>query len=468
MVSEHAIHHKHEVSMLDIDLSKAYDTVEGWIIEVALRRLGVPYHFINILRDLHLNHNIHTRTGYGNTDGITPELGGCPQGATESCAIFVAIMDLGLEVTKNANVTPYEIAGVDTTQLMYCDDATYIVRGGPERLRPIVNALVAFNTIASLQINHKKSFVSTIAWDGDDPLETTHPPLQLHTYSPKWTKDTGGATLAWQLTRDTDNPSARIKCIPHTQIYRHLGNFQSIMGDTGDLLQDVRADIAYASRALGRTTVTAEHAMYCNNSIIRPKVMYKLKFSNAGIDSIDGAQKSLKKTLLNKAGCRNTLSNNLTWSTVGGMGFQRLSDLVNTERLSMLLHILSTKQSLARTLTVDAVDRLQRLTGSNQPVLETKYSRHPANAVGHTWISRLWEWMSANNIAVQDPDITAGTQQMSGTCLRTSLQGMAHTQRAEMLHYLTTNKLCTTADLTLRDGRTLTHAVRGDATLTSY
>jgi hypothetical protein len=46
-------------------------------------------------------------------------------------------MDLGLEVTKNANVTPYEIAGVDTTQLMYCDDATYIVRGGPERLRPL-------------------------------------------------------------------------------------------------------------------------------------------------------------------------------------------------------------------------------------------------------------------------------------------------------------------------------------------
>ena len=37
-----------------------------------------------------------------------------------------------------------------------------------------------------------------------------------------------------------------------------------------------------------------------------------------------------------------------------------------------------------------------------------------------------------------------------------------------MLHYLTTNKLCTTADLTLRDGRTLTHAVRGNATLTSY
>jgi hypothetical protein len=468
MVSEHAIHHKHEVSMLDIDLSKAYDTVEGWVIEVALRRLGVPYHFINILRSLHLNHKIHTRTGYGNTDGIQPELGGCPQGATESCAIFVAIMDLGLEVTKSANTTPYVIAGVDTTQLMYCDDATYIVRGPPENLAPVVQSLAAFNTIASLQINYKKSFVSTIGWDGDTPSTTPHPPLQIPTFTPKWTGAEDELVLPWQLTKSTSNHHARIKCIPHTQIYRHLGNFQNIMGDAGDLLNDVKADIADASRALGRKTVTAEHALYCNNAIIRPKVMYKLKFSNIGIDDIDDAQKSLKKTLLNKAGCRNTLSLNLTWSTAGGMGLQRLSDLVNTERLSMLLHILSAKQSLARALTVDAVARLQRLTASNQPVLETKYSSTPANTVGHTWVSRLWEWMSANGIALHDPDTLAYTQGMVGTSLHATLQGTTGQQKADILTQMTANRLCTTADLTMRDGRTLKYAVRNNPVLADY
>ena len=90
LLADRAKHYKDNIVMLDIDLSQAYDTVEQWIVEVALRRMGTPYAFINMLTHLHSNHKVSTYTGYGSTPGIYPDRGACPQGAPESCAIFLA------------------------------------------------------------------------------------------------------------------------------------------------------------------------------------------------------------------------------------------------------------------------------------------------------------------------------------------------------------------------------------------
>jgi hypothetical protein len=78
LLADRAKHYKDNIVMLDIDLSQAYDTVEQWIVEVALRRMGTPYAFISTLTPLHSNHKASTYTGYGSTPGIYPDRGACP------------------------------------------------------------------------------------------------------------------------------------------------------------------------------------------------------------------------------------------------------------------------------------------------------------------------------------------------------------------------------------------------------
>ena len=150
LIAERAKQFKDNIAMLDIDLSKAYDTVEQWVVETALRRMGTPYAFINMLTTLHAKHTVAAKTGQGTTLGINPERGACPQGAIESCMIFLAIMDMGMDVTSKANTRPYQIGECHAKQIAYCDDATYIVHGDTQDLQEVVNALAAFNHIASL------------------------------------------------------------------------------------------------------------------------------------------------------------------------------------------------------------------------------------------------------------------------------------------------------------------------------
>ena len=120
-------------------------------------------------------------------------------------------------------------------------------------------------------------------------------------------------------------------------------------------------------------------------------MLYKLKFSTASTCEIDSMQTELKKTLLNKAACRSTLPLNLVWSGKGGMGMSRLSDVVGIERLRMLCHILSKRNSLARAIVIDAIDRLQSLTGSSNPVLTTAYKPELFRDHAHTWMSPQYQ-----------------------------------------------------------------------------
>ena len=139
--------------MLDVDLTKGYDTVEQWVAEASLRRMGTPMHFINMLTHMHRRHTIKTYAGYGATDGFHPQRGACPQGESTSCAVFLAVMDWGLEVTSKANLHKYKIDNTEFSQIAYCDDCTYIVQGTPDKLQQVTHSLGVFNHIASLHFH---------------------------------------------------------------------------------------------------------------------------------------------------------------------------------------------------------------------------------------------------------------------------------------------------------------------------
>ena len=51
--------------MVDVDLYKAYDTVDRWVKEMALRRLGLEYEFIDYLLEFDRRNVQQVQTAYG-------------------------------------------------------------------------------------------------------------------------------------------------------------------------------------------------------------------------------------------------------------------------------------------------------------------------------------------------------------------------------------------------------------------
>jgi ribonuclease HI len=482
LMAEHAKHHKRNLAMLDIDLSKAYDTVEQWMVETALRRMGTPYAYINMLTHLHNQHTICTNTGYGPTDGIHPQRGACPQGAIESCAIFLAVMDLGMETTKLANRTPYAIGSANVAQLMYCDDATYAVHGTVAELHDVAHQLAAFNCIANLDINFKKSFVCALSWNEDGSAKDETPqPLQFPTFVPIRSAAPGSLEtvhglanaeiVPWAITTVWDDRNARIKCILPTDQFRHLGNFQTTLGDSSQAIATLKCEVASSAAALNRHTLTAEHVQYCANSVIRPKVMYQLKFSNASADEIDAVHTSLKAVVVNKAGCKRTIANKLVWSTCGGLNYSRWSDTVNIERLRIVMHGLQQHNTMIRAAMLDAVNRMQSISASTQPILETLISKTHGGKLTElfrtepTWMSRLWEWMTRHGITLKDPGFTPSVTHSQGTDLSSLLQGSSAQVRKTAITEFSSAKVCSVGDLVLDDGRTLKPEIRRNHSL---
>jgi ribonuclease HI len=467
LMAEHAKHHKRNLAMLDIDLSKAYDTVEQWMVETALRRMGTPYSYINMLTHLHNRHTIRTNTGYGPTDGIHPQRGACPQGAIESCAIFLAVMDMGMETTRLANQAPYAIGTADVAQLMYCDDATYAVHGTAADLKNVAHQLAAFNCIANLDVNFKKSFVCVLEWNEDgSALDGVQNPLQFPVFTPARTTPLGPVE-PWAIDTVWDDKRACIKCIAPTDQFRHLGNYQTTLGDSEQAITTLKGEVASSAAALNRHTLTAEHVKYCANSVVRPKVMYQLKFSNASAADIDAVHASLKAVVVNKAGCKRTIANKLVWSTCGGLNYSRWSDTVNLERLRIVLHGLQQRGTMIRAVLLDAISRLQSMSATTKPVLETKFSAHHSQHLEQlfkpepTWMFRLWEWMTEHNITLHDPGCSSIADSGTvGTPISDLLQGSDTDQRKRATAIFSNARVNTVGDLLMSDGRTLTAQVR--------
>ena len=66
--------------------------------------------------------------------------------------------------------------------------------------------------------------------------------------------------------------------------------------------------------------------------------MYRLKFTNVSMDEIDKVQTKLKETILHKCGLNKYTSNRIAWGKHLGLELTRWADLVNIERLHILIN----------------------------------------------------------------------------------------------------------------------------------
>ena len=88
------------IVMLDIDLTHGYDTVETWVKDAALRRMGVPHDVRQFFNNFDAHNVNQVITPFGLTRGFHASAAALPQGDEASPMLWNAIMDMMLQHTR--------------------------------------------------------------------------------------------------------------------------------------------------------------------------------------------------------------------------------------------------------------------------------------------------------------------------------------------------------------------------------
>jgi hypothetical protein len=205
------------------------------------------------------------------------------------------------------------------------------------------------------------------------------------------------------------------------------------------------------------------------------EAMYRPKFTNVSMDEIDKVQTKLKETILHKCGLNKYTSSRIAWGKHLGLELTRWADLVNTERLHILIHALNQDGTPVRELMLDAIDRLQQKSGSNNPVLNSAFATSPASKTDPTWMYRLWEWMSTNNISIENPEVTKALGRDNGISLSHLMAGLSTHERSAAVASFQALRCPSGSvgarnnkDITMRDGRTLTPQARASPAFMTF
>lgn len=111
------------VSLLALDWRKAFDCINVQSLLDALRRLGLPAHFVNLVASIMDGRCFHVRD-FGADSSAKPQLSGISQGCTLSPLLFIIVMTVlmhdAVELLGPQARAAYEQG--DLADLAYADD----------------------------------------------------------------------------------------------------------------------------------------------------------------------------------------------------------------------------------------------------------------------------------------------------------------------------------------------------------
>ena len=145
--------------VLYCDYAKAFDSIPNFIVDAALRTLGVPEHFITLFNHMDTNAWNRISTDHGLSAGFHPQRG-IRQGDSASPLRFIAVLNILMHKLKQENRGWKTTTGEIVFGHAYADDC-WLVAENHEDLQAMANIVADFCNTIHLGINHKKSYYST-------------------------------------------------------------------------------------------------------------------------------------------------------------------------------------------------------------------------------------------------------------------------------------------------------------------
>src|SRR2546423_7799702 len=157
------------------DISKAFDSIDTNMLDLAMQRLRIPQGFIKLTLNLFNNRSNRVITANGLSDPYKVKIG-IDQGEVISPLLWVIYIDPLLVALNNHNSSPYTISSnstqpqVDMSTLAFIDDTTLIF-SSLNGLTDMLNIANEFYEMNNTKINFDKAELIT----NRDPSDTDNP-----------------------------------------------------------------------------------------------------------------------------------------------------------------------------------------------------------------------------------------------------------------------------------------------------
>jgi retron-type reverse transcriptase len=155
-IQKHAKRNRKRLSVVFLDLAKAFDTVSHKHISEGLKRFRVNSHFIDAVVDLYTDASTHFTLAKGETPKI-PMTRGVKQGDPLSPLLFNVAMDPLLEaISAQNNGYKWDESGLQLEALCYADDKGLLTED-PKEMQSNLDVVNEFCEATGMRLNVKKS-----------------------------------------------------------------------------------------------------------------------------------------------------------------------------------------------------------------------------------------------------------------------------------------------------------------------
>jgi hypothetical protein len=347
------------------DIKRAFDSIPRTIIELALRRLGVPEIIATYLAYIDEEDKIQVRTPISHCHGDNERFSsrqGAGQGDKASPSIWIAVMDIILTALEQSAPGDFVLDSSDGSQyiandLSYADDLITL-SSTVEAIQQKADVVSAMTIFLGLEVAVEKFRTCALT------SQVSPPPLMVHTKG--WIEN------EVQFHQDG--------------FLKYLGSKQSLDGSSSE---DQKALLAYLQETSARlskgTASTASNRLYIHGAVI-PKVAYAGTFVTASLEEMQKMDVPITALIkqvshLAKSWPTETIYHRL------GLDMHRSSDSMQLGKLRQITK--PTTKATAR-----SIDSLMDRHMKTQKEYMTGRWQKAAEAAKGTWIGSLLEFLA--------------------------------------------------------------------------
>src|SRR3954467_1108490 len=265
------------------DISKAFDSMDIRMLQLAMQRLKIPNGFIKLVSALFTDRYNTVITAYGHSAPYKTEIG-IDQGETLSSLLWVIYIDPLLTVLNREASTPYIIDSdpltprVSTSTLAFMDDTT-LISSSTEGLLYLLDIAQEFYDMNNTKINFTK--VELIC-NRDPTDQSSH----ISDYPVPYNFKT--STIDFTCTPLSPKNS-----------FRFLGVWFTLTLNKQFVKRQCHTEYHLFASKLANKKLTTDQLKYLHNAVLLPKVLYRLKctaLSDQECNVITGPFKKIYKT----------------------------------------------------------------------------------------------------------------------------------------------------------------------------
>lgn len=331
-----------EIHVLYIDIKKAFDSVEHWAIEHALRRYNVDPCFIEIIRNLFVGITTKINLPFGTSPEIDVSIG-VRQGDTISPLLFITFLNPLLEHLETK--PGYRMENTEQNlSVLACADDMALIASTNQQLQNLTDITQDYFKFYGIEMNPSKS-----AYTFKNPKTETNPNIIL----------------------DKSDQNSYATFLEQNESYRYLGYNINLNLDWNLQQKMITTNYLKGLANIGRRKMPTHYTIRFINSVLNPILQYSMNCIYFGKKPLLNLDTEVKKIAKHSIPEPTNAPNEILQMhrKNGGRGLTLPSSLQDPTMVRSILN-----QTLNKEQTIDQIDKLTLLSRiKSSPILQIQH-----------------------------------------------------------------------------------------------